>query len=93
MDGLVQSMHPIGGPDSNLRALEVTVLRTHVDEDLLMVDNEDYTDPIRWDPLIMKFTEFFAGGRQVQASSLARGWGMPRLPEQPLVGVVDEIVA
>lgn len=34
-------------------------------------------DPLRWDPLIMKFCEFFAGGDNVHPSWLAEGWRMP----------------
>lgn len=29
-----------------------------------------------WDPLIMKFTEFFGGGMNVHPSRLAAGFGM-----------------
>ncbi|WP_344211278.1 flavin reductase family protein [Kribbella sancticallisti] len=78
LEGRVEAIHRIGGPDSNLRALEMSVQRVHVREDLLM--NQDrYIDPLRWDPLIMKFTEYFAGGSPAYASSLARGWQMPPL--------------
>jgi hypothetical protein len=34
---------------------------------------------MRWDPLIMKFTEFFGGGINVHPSRLAAGWQMPAL--------------
>src|SRR5689334_4188120 len=56
MEGRVQVIHPIDGPDAGLRALEVAVLRTHVDEDLLMTGHRNYIDPLRWNPLFMKFT-------------------------------------
>lgn len=95
MEGHVQRMHPIGGAGAGLRAVEVLVMRTHIDEDLLMAHNDRYIDPLRWDPLIMKFTEFFAGGRPVHPSSLARGWGMPKLGEQPpdLRGPVGKVAS
>ena len=76
LEGRIEAIHPIGGPDSNLRALEMSVQRVHVREDLLM-NNDRYIDPLRWDPLIMKFTEYFAGGAPAYESSLARGWQMP----------------
>jgi flavin reductase (DIM6/NTAB) family NADH-FMN oxidoreductase RutF len=79
MHGLVQACHDIGGADSGLRAVEVAVLHTHVEEDLLMAQHPNYIDPLRWDPLIMKFTEYFAGGQITRPSSLARGWDMPRV--------------
>ena len=54
-------------------------IRTHVEESLLMPQHPNYIDPLRWDPLIMKFTEYFAGGTIARPSSLARGWDMPAL--------------
>ena len=79
MEGQVQAFHAIDEDDSGLRALEVRVLRTHVDESVLMAHHPNYIDPLRWHPLIMKFTEYFAGGELARPSSLAQGWGMPPL--------------
>ena len=76
LEGTIQAIHEIGGPDSHLCSLEMRVERVRVREDLLM-SNERYIDPLRWDPLIMKFTEYFAGGAPAYPSSLARGWQMP----------------
>ncbi|MFC0626033.1 flavin reductase family protein [Kribbella deserti] len=86
LEGRVRAIHQIDAADSMLRALEVTILRTHVDPELVMAHKEHYIDPLRWDPLIMKFTEYFAGGTVAQPSSLARGWGMPPLPPEALQG-------
>jgi flavin reductase (DIM6/NTAB) family NADH-FMN oxidoreductase RutF len=77
MAGCVQSIHPIDEEDSGLRALQAKVLHTHVDESLLMTNHPSYIDPLRWHPLIMKFTEYFVGGELARPSSLARGWDMP----------------
>jgi flavin reductase (DIM6/NTAB) family NADH-FMN oxidoreductase RutF len=72
--------HPIGAPSPWGTAFHVEVLRAHVEQDLL-VPGTHYVDPLRWDPLIMKFCEFFGGGSNVHASRLAEGWRMPhRLP-------------
>jgi len=79
MEGTVQAAHDIDGPDSGLLALEVTVLRTHVDDSLLMANHPNYIDPLRWNPLFMKFTEYFSGATLTRPSSLARGWDMPAL--------------
>jgi flavin reductase (DIM6/NTAB) family NADH-FMN oxidoreductase RutF len=76
LEGRIQAIHGIGGDGSNLCALEMRIDRVQVHEDLLM-SNDRYIDPLRWDPLIMKFTEYFAGGAPAYASSLARGWEMP----------------
>jgi flavin reductase (DIM6/NTAB) family NADH-FMN oxidoreductase RutF len=76
LEGRIEAIHEIGGSGSHLCALEMKVERVHVREDLLM-SNDRYIDPLRWDPLIMKFTEYFAGGAPAYPSSLARGWQMP----------------
>ncbi len=82
MEGRVLAIHHIGEPHGELRALEVSVLRTHVDDSLLMDSHPTYIDPLRWNPLFMKFTEYFSGATLTRPSSLARGWDMPALPAQ-----------
>lgn len=64
--------------DANATGFQVRVLRTHV-EDELVVPGTHHVDPLRWDPLIMKFCEFFGGGVNVRPSRLAAGWRMPEL--------------
>ena len=34
-------------------------------------------DPVNWDPLIMKFCEFFGNGTQIFPSRLAKAWQRP----------------
>jgi flavin reductase (DIM6/NTAB) family NADH-FMN oxidoreductase RutF len=80
LEGRVRVIHDIDAADSGLRAIEVAVLSTHVDDDLLMSGHPGYIDPRRWDPLFMKFTEYFSGASLIWPSSLARGWDMPPLP-------------
>ncbi|MBF9130661.1 flavin reductase family protein [Plantactinospora sp. S1510] len=72
----VRSAHPFGDPRPECTAFEVEVLRTHVEERLL-IPGTHYVDPAGWDPLIMKFCEFFGGGQNVHPSRLADGWNMP----------------
>jgi flavin reductase (DIM6/NTAB) family NADH-FMN oxidoreductase RutF len=74
----VTAVRPFGAPDVNATGFEVRVIRAHVEEHLL-VPGTHYVDPLRWDPLIMKFTEFFGGGVNVHPSRLAEGWRMPAL--------------
>jgi flavin reductase (DIM6/NTAB) family NADH-FMN oxidoreductase RutF len=78
LEGHIEAIHAIGGPEDHLCALAMKVEQVQVREDLLM-SNDRYIDPLRWDPLIMKFTEYFAGGAPAYESSLARGWEMPAL--------------
>jgi flavin reductase (DIM6/NTAB) family NADH-FMN oxidoreductase RutF len=72
----VDAAHPFGGPESHATAFQVHVVRAHVAQDLLLPGTH-YVDPLRWDPLIMKFCEFFGGGDNVYPSRLAEGWRMP----------------
>ena len=75
LEAVVRQMHDFGESRS-ARAIEVEVVRSHIREDLIVEGHDDHVDPIKWDPLIMKFTEFFGGGRNVYPSSLAAGWDM-----------------
>jgi flavin reductase (DIM6/NTAB) family NADH-FMN oxidoreductase RutF len=64
--------HPFGAR----RAVHVRVLRSHVRDDVL-VPGTAYVDPRAWDPLIMKFCDYFGEGRPLSPSRLAEGWQMP----------------
>jgi flavin reductase (DIM6/NTAB) family NADH-FMN oxidoreductase RutF len=72
----VQAVHPIGGDSVRASAIEVAVRRAHVAQELI-IPGTHYIDPIAWDPLIMKFCEFFGDGHNVQPSRLADAWRMP----------------
>jgi flavin reductase (DIM6/NTAB) family NADH-FMN oxidoreductase RutF len=76
----VVAAHPFQDPDTGCTAFEVQVLRAHVEQELV-VPGTSHVDPLGWDPLIMKFCEFFGGGQNVYPSRLARGWEMPQLPQ------------
>ncbi|WP_031467414.1 flavin reductase family protein [Sciscionella sediminilitoris] len=63
-------------------AFQADTRRVHVDEDLV-IPGTDYIDPLKWDPLIMKFCEYFGEGQPVHSSELARGWRMPHHMGEP----------
>ncbi|MBO0853101.1 MAG: flavin reductase family protein [Nocardia sp.] len=65
------------GTENRATAHTVRVLRAHVQEDLL-VPGTAHVDSLGWDPLIMKFCEFFGGGEQVHPSRLAEAWRIPQ---------------
>ena len=67
---------PLGTPDSGVTVFHVRVQRSHVAEELV-IPGTHYVDPVGWDPLIMKFCEFFGGGTVVRPSRLAEAWEMP----------------
>ena len=58
-------------------AHSVRVVRAHVDESLV-VPGTDHVDPDAWDPLIMKFCEFFGEGTRLHHSRLAVAWQIPQ---------------
>ncbi|GGK58133.1 flavin reductase family protein [Nocardia camponoti] len=72
----VVSTHPFGSPTPTATAFEVEVLRAHVEQDLV-IPGTRHVAPLGWDPLIMKFCEFFGGGHNIHPSRLAEGWNMP----------------
>ena len=61
---------------SSALAIQVSVLRAHV-ADAVRLYGTTYVDPQAWDPLIMKFCDFFGGGEPLLPSRLADGWQMP----------------
>jgi flavin reductase (DIM6/NTAB) family NADH-FMN oxidoreductase RutF len=85
LECVVDTAYPVGGPRPEATAFHVTVVRAHVDEDVL-VPGTHYVDPLRWDPLIMKFCEFFGGGENVHPSRLAEGWRMPHSRQPAVTG-------
>ncbi|WP_020525569.1 flavin reductase family protein [Catelliglobosispora koreensis] len=74
LEAKVTAIHPVG--DLSASTIHVKVLRAHVEQELI-IPGTHYVDPEKWDPLIMKFCEFFGDGRNVAASRLAEGWQMP----------------
>ena len=83
LECIVVGAYPFGSPDPEATALQVEVVRAHVAEELV-IPGTRYIDPIDWDPLIMKFCEFFGDGRNVYPSRLAEGWQMPHVLEPAL---------
>ena len=43
----------------------------------MLLEQPPDTYKLRWDPLIMKFCEFFGGAENLRPSRLAAGWRMP----------------
>jgi len=70
LEALVQQVHTFEEP-SSLAAIEVRIVRVHVDEQLLMDGEKNYIDPEKWSPLIMNFCEFFGISGKLHPSRLA----------------------
>ncbi|MBL0884961.1 flavin reductase family protein [Myceligenerans indicum] len=80
LEGAVVRENPLGTSDSGATTFHVRVLRSHVADELVLPGTH-YVDPWGWDPLVMKFCEFFGGGSRVRPSRLAEAWEMPH-PEE-----------
>lgn len=65
-----------GTPFGRAVAFHADVVRAHVDDDLI-IPGTAHVDPQRWDPLIMKFCDFFGGGENLRESRLAGAWDIP----------------
>lgn len=79
LEVVVDEVHMFADPDDALLAFEARVVRSHVDDSVIVEGSDRYIDPERWDPLIMKFCEFYGEGVNVATSQLASGWRMPPL--------------
>lgn len=64
------------GIDTGAIAHTVRVLRAHLADELI-IPGTAHVDPLGWDPLIMKFCEFFGDGTQLRPSRLATAWQIP----------------
>jgi flavin reductase (DIM6/NTAB) family NADH-FMN oxidoreductase RutF len=77
LEGRVRAMHDVG-EGSHLAAIEVEVLRVHIEEELLLDRPGDYVDPQRWRPLIMSLCDLFGlRGGPLLPSRLAQAWRPP----------------
>jgi len=81
LEARVDRIHPFAEEGSGVVAVDVRIVRVHVEEALLMPGHRRYIDPDKWDPLIMKFLEFYGGGVNVHSSRLAHGWAAPVRPQ------------
>ena len=74
LEAVLESTRPFGNrPDKapTAVAFEVRIVRTHIDERILMEGFENRIDPDKWRPLIMSFCEFYGLDRKVWRSTLA----------------------
>lgn len=71
MEAKVEHIRPFGLNDDYVVSIELTILRVHVDESILVENHPNYIDPHKWKPLIMNFCEFFGLTEQVNPSRLA----------------------
>lgn len=75
LEAVLEASHPLAVRDPERRghliALEVRVVRVHVDDSIRLAGHADRIDPERWRPLIMSFCQFFGLGGLLHPSTLA----------------------
>jgi flavin reductase (DIM6/NTAB) family NADH-FMN oxidoreductase RutF len=75
LEATLESVHPLAVRDDDRRgalvALELRIVRVHVDEAIRMDGHADRIDPVKWRPLIMSFQQFFGLGEMAHESTLA----------------------
>lgn len=72
LEGIVEKFHPFGAPDDFAMAIEVQIVRVHIDESILNTEKRHHIDADKWNPLIMSFCEFYGLGKNLHPSRLAR---------------------
>jgi flavin reductase (DIM6/NTAB) family NADH-FMN oxidoreductase RutF len=72
LEALVTRIRPFGEPEDYTAAIEVHIVRVHIEEDLLNTERRHHIDPDKWRPLIMSFCEFYGLGDMVHSSRLAK---------------------
>lgn len=77
LEAKVVSIRPFAQQDPRMavpaRAVEVRIVRAHVEESLLDAPGGRRIDPDKWKPLLMSFRRFYGIGASVHPSRLAQG--------------------
>lgn len=92
LEAALERGHPLADSDPELRgrlvAIEVRILRVHIDPALRLPDHSDRIDPDCWRPLMMSFCQFYGLGPRVHGSRLAEipesAYRPPRRPAEAL---------
>jgi flavin reductase (DIM6/NTAB) family NADH-FMN oxidoreductase RutF len=72
LEAIVENFHPFGDPEDYSLAIEVRIIRVHIDEAILNSEKRHYIDADKWNPLIMSFCEFYGLGKNLHPSRLAK---------------------
>ena len=72
LEAVVEKIHDVDSPDSSLAAIEVRIIHSYFDEEILNREKRHYVDTDKWKPLIMSFCEFYGLGENLHPSKLAK---------------------
>lgn len=56
---------------NKIKVMELQIVRVHLEQSILMVDDINKVDPNKWKPLIMSFQKLYSIGDEVHYSTLA----------------------
>ncbi len=77
LESEVVQIRPFAVEDSRMAvpavAVELRILRVHVEESLLIEGHPHRIDSDRWNPMIMSFRQLFGRGAKLEKCTLARG--------------------
>ncbi len=92
LEAVLEGTHELEGRDSERRgklvAIEVRVIRVHIEDAIRLEGHTDRIDPTRWRPLIMSFQELFGLGDRVEHSRLAE---IPESIYRPRSSFIDAL--
>jgi flavin reductase (DIM6/NTAB) family NADH-FMN oxidoreductase RutF len=75
LEAVVEQVHEFGATNplvrTAMKAIEVRIVRVHVDPAILVDGAPNRIDPDKWRPLIMNFRQFYTLGEMLQPSRLA----------------------
>ncbi len=72
LEAIVEKFHQFGAPEDCAMAIEVRIVRTHIESSLLNGEKRHHIDADKWRPLIMSFCEFYGLGENLHPSRLAK---------------------
>jgi flavin reductase (DIM6/NTAB) family NADH-FMN oxidoreductase RutF len=78
LEAVVEQVHAFDEQHSPIKAIEMRIVRVHIDEQLLVPGTKNYIDPEKWNPMIMNFCEFFGLSGKIHPSRMeAAFYGLP----------------
>lgn len=93
LEARVEQVHTFGQEDDHMKAIEMRIVRVHIEEQLLVPGTKNYIDPEKWHPLIMSFCEFFGLSGKLHPSRLeAAFYGLPHQTSCAQPAQADQLV-
>ena len=72
LEAILKASHHFEELEDHLMAVEVHIVRSHIEASLLVPGTTEHINPDAWQPLIMNFTEFYGLSERVHTSRLAK---------------------